>query len=70
MNRNLSDDLIWGADAIAKEVGLSRRQAYYMLDRGLLPAGQQGEKWVASRAALKAHFDQLMSGAKMNKKRA
>ena len=64
MNRNLSDDLIWGADAIAKEMGLSRRQAYYMLDRGLLPAGQQGEKWVASRKALMEHFAKITSGMK------
>jgi hypothetical protein len=50
-------DLIWGADAIAKHLGLSRRQAFHMLEKGQLPARKAGGKWVASRRVLQAHFE-------------
>jgi len=63
MVEKLGDDLIWGAAAIAKETGLTRRQAYYQLEAGLLPAGRIGEKWVASRRTLREHFAKIMSGA-------
>jgi hypothetical protein len=62
------DDLVWGIKSIAAAINQSPRQAHYMLTNGQLPAGQQGEKWVASRTALKAHFAKLTSAAK--KKRA
>jgi hypothetical protein len=66
--KDVETDLLWGVKAIAAAVNLSPRQAHYQLERGLLPAGQQGEKWVASRKALREHFDRLTSGPK--KKRA
>jgi hypothetical protein len=58
----LNDDLIWGAGAIAKALNQKPRQVYYQLERGLLPAGRQGDKWVASRRALQEHFARLTSG--------
>lgn len=45
-------DLIWGADDIAKAIGLNRRQTYHLLEGGHLPAKRVGGKWVASRAKL------------------
>jgi hypothetical protein len=59
----IEDDLVWGIKNIAAAINQSPRQAHYMLTNGQLPAGQQGEKWVASRAALKAHFAKLIQGA-------
>lgn len=46
-------DLIWGVDAIAAEVGLSPRQAYYALESGTLPARKIGRKWVGHRPTLR-----------------
>jgi hypothetical protein len=55
----IEGDLVWGVSAIAREIGLSPRQTHYQLTNGLLPAGQQGERWVASRRALGEHFQRL-----------
>ena len=58
----LSSDLIWGAAAIADEIGLTLRQAQHQLDRGILPAGKQGRTWVASKQRLRQHFDDVTAG--------
>jgi hypothetical protein len=42
-------DLLWGADAIARAIGRSRRIAYYLLESKLIPARKVGGVWVASR---------------------
>lgn len=55
--------LVWGAAAIARELNLkNERQAFYILESGLLPAKKVGRQWVASRAALHAYFNSLLSG--------
>jgi hypothetical protein len=51
---NLSDDLIWGAEAIAQEVGLPVAKVFYHLARKHLPGRKVGGLWVGSRAALRA----------------
>lgn len=50
-------DLIWGAEAIGKAIGLSPRQAFHLLEKGELPARKSGGKWVASRRRLREHFE-------------
>ncbi len=52
-------DLIWGAKAIAKALGVTERACYHMLEAGALPARQVGSRWVASRKALEAFFAQV-----------
>ena len=52
----LSDDLVWGAEEIGKEIGLEPHQVFYKLARGQLPAKKIGTLWVASRSQLKAHL--------------
>ncbi len=49
-------DLIWGATAIAREINVTPRQAFYMLESGHLPARKVGARWCASRQALRRHF--------------
>jgi DNA-binding transcriptional MerR regulator len=53
------DVLLWGVKAIAGEIGLSERQTYWRLENGQLPAGKQGQIWVASRQTLRAFFQDL-----------
>jgi hypothetical protein len=60
--KDIETDLIWGIKAIAAAVNLTPRQTHYQLTSGLIPAGQQGEKWVASRKVLRDHFARLTSG--------
>ncbi|WP_439925298.1 hypothetical protein [Nitrobacter sp. JJSN] len=66
MTEVLENDLVWGVSAIAREINQTSRQTHYMLERGLLPGGQQGQRWVASRKALREHFEKLTSGAKLS----
>jgi hypothetical protein len=53
---SISGDLIWGAPALAAELGISVRRAYYLLDRRLIPARQIGAIWCASRRQLRARL--------------
>jgi hypothetical protein len=50
----LGDDLIWGAQAIADELGIPIDRAYYLIRKKRIPAAKLGQKTiVASRKALK-----------------
>jgi hypothetical protein len=57
-NQQNSDnlDLIWGADAISREINANKRRTFYYLQNGLIPAKKIGESWVASGKALRRHF--------------
>jgi hypothetical protein len=47
------DTPIWGAGAIAREIGLDRAATYHLLSRNLLPARRVGRRWVSSRTRLR-----------------
>ena len=49
-------DLVWGAEAIAKELNVTVRRAFYLLERGELPAKKVGGRWVAARRRLRSLF--------------
>jgi hypothetical protein len=40
--------LIWGAAAIAAELGVPTRKAFYLLEKGLAPANKVGNQWVST----------------------
>jgi hypothetical protein len=48
-------DLVWGAEAIAKELNVTVRRAFYLLERGELPK-KVGGRWVAARRRLRSLF--------------
>jgi hypothetical protein len=50
---NSDDPIIWGAEAIGREVGLDERAAFYALERGFLPANKVGKKWATTRRRLR-----------------
>jgi hypothetical protein len=52
----LGDDLVWGAEGLARELGINPRRAYYLLERKLVPARKLGALWVISRSALRRHL--------------
>jgi hypothetical protein len=52
----LAEDLLVGAEAIAAELGIGMRKAFYWLERSLIPARKTGRTWVASRRRLRQHF--------------
>lgn len=56
----LDNDLgvIWGAAAIAKAIGRSRRQTFHLLNKGELKgAVKRGGRWCITRNALLSNFE-------------
>jgi hypothetical protein len=58
---DLNDDTLWGAKEIGAYIKQTARQAHYQLQNKLIPGGQIGGKWVASRKALDEHFRAVTS---------
>jgi len=58
-----SVDILWGAAAIAAEIGLNVRQCFYLLETGKIPAKKVGRKWCASRRGLRNHFASITGEA-------
>ena len=48
------NDVIWGAAAIGKEIGLNARQAFDALSKGHLPGRKVGRRWCSVRRELRA----------------
>lgn len=59
----LAEDKLRGVPAIARFIGEDERRTYYLLERGLLPAGKQGSQWIASKRRLRQHHEDLTAGA-------
>jgi len=50
-------DLLWGAAAIAAFIGKTKRATFHLLEQQQIPARKIGAQWVASKSALRAHFE-------------
>jgi len=48
-----ASDLVWGGEGIGRAINRTARQAFHLLEDGLLPAKKVGGQWCASRAALR-----------------
>jgi hypothetical protein len=55
---SLADDLLRGANAIAAFLGLDRRQAFYFLQKGSIPAVKEGSVWVTTKSRLRRHYNE------------
>jgi hypothetical protein len=49
-------DQLWGCVAIGEAIGLTKRQAFYLCRKGLLPAIKVGGRWTASGRRLRHHL--------------
>jgi len=58
----LSEDLLWGVEAIAAEIGKTSRQTFHLIETKQIPAAKIGGRIVASRAKLRAHFEAILAG--------
>jgi hypothetical protein len=56
---DLADDLLTGAGAIAGFIGATRRRAFYLLERGELPAFKLGNIWHARKSAIRNRIEEL-----------
>ena len=52
----IADDLLHGATAIAKFLGLDERKVYYYAEKGQLPVTRMGALIVGSKSVLRKHF--------------
>lgn len=57
-----ASDLIEGVDAIARFIGQPKRRTNYLLEKGALPAGKLGTRWVASKQRLARFYAELTAG--------
>ena len=55
-NQQSSIDLVWGAKSIADEIGVGHRKAFYLHERGAIPARKVRCRWVAERSKLREFF--------------
>ena len=50
-------DLIWGAEGIGIVIGRSTRQAFHMLENGMIEGAKKvGGRWVIARGKLREFF--------------
>jgi len=50
-------DLIWGAEGIGTEIGRNTRQAFHMLENGMIEGAKKvGGRWVVDRGRLRDIF--------------
>ena len=54
-----ADDLLDGVRAIAAFTGFSRRRCFYLLQKGLLPAGKIGARWLGSKRAIRERLSRI-----------
>jgi hypothetical protein len=47
-------DLLWGVTAIARYIGRSNRQTYYLLQTNKIPAQKVGVVWMGRRSVIGA----------------
>jgi hypothetical protein len=54
---DVAGDVLWGVGAIADFIGRTKRQTYYLIDRGIVPVTKHGAKTItASRERLRVVF--------------
>lgn len=59
---SIAEDRLGGVAQIATFTGETVRRTQYLLERGLIPAGKVGNRWVASKRRLREHFAALTAG--------
>ncbi|MBK8210349.1 MAG: helix-turn-helix domain-containing protein [Rhodospirillales bacterium] len=55
---SLADDLLYGAEAIANYLGLSRRQVYNLIENRAIPVSKLGSLYVGRRSTYRQMFDE------------
>ena len=59
IQHQLAGDIIFGAEAIASSLGMSRRRVYYLISRSLIPVFRIGHVVCARRSTLSRWLDEL-----------
>ena len=58
----LSNDRLDGVSDYAGFTGFNERRCYYLLERGLLPGGKLGARWIGSKRTVTKYLDEIAGG--------
>jgi hypothetical protein len=58
-DNDIADDVLRGAKEIAEFRKEPLRRTNYLLERGVITAGKEGNRWIASKARLRADHAKL-----------
>ena len=61
-NDDIGSDVLRGVQEIARFRGENPRRTLYLLERGEIPHGREGSRYVASKRKLREHHDRLTGG--------
>jgi hypothetical protein len=64
LDRSIGDDILWGLEEIATELGLDHYQVRYRAQAGQLPVRRIGRRYFASRAELRDYLFGRASAAR------
>ncbi len=56
---SLAEDLLDGVAAYVEFLGWAPRRVYYMLERGQLPGGKIGNRWIGSKRVVRQRLESL-----------
>jgi hypothetical protein len=62
MTNTPQDDLLDGVTDYVAFLGFNRRRVFYLLEKGLLPGGKIGRRWIGSKARVRERLAQLTAG--------
>ncbi len=54
---SLADDLLWGAEAIARYIGRDKEQVFYLIRKNKIPYKKVGQRIQASKTAFRRFFE-------------
>jgi hypothetical protein len=55
---DLAADILRGAQAIGRFIGLPERQTFHGLQQGHIPATKEGRVWVTTKSRLRRHYNE------------
>ncbi len=58
-HNSFADDLLDGVAAYSEYTGWAPRRVYYMLEKGQLPGGKIGNRWIGSKRVVRQLLESL-----------
>ena len=56
---SIADDILDGVAAYVEFLGWPKRRIYYLLEKGHLPGGKFGDRWVGSKQVVRRHMKSI-----------
>ena len=59
LNDSIADDLLDGVAVYSNFTGWPPRKIYYLLEKGHLPGGKMGNRWIGSKRVVRKRLGRL-----------